>query len=504
MNKLTLIFIAFIIFHTNTIAQNYFLKGYEMNVPASNRGWDVQADETGYTLTTGSLCFNNQYCFAIIRTDLFGNVLWQNNYNEHPNDFETGRKNNIIRSSDGNLLITGTFYNPSNSERKIWLMKLNMEGDILWRQDHYVFSNLASLSISERNNGNILVGSVGNIFGLTDFTGSMSITETDANGNMLSSRTYQSPFEARDLEIVHVLVDDNILVGSKTMRSGTTDNFITFSKFNATGQLLWDREYQKVRTWTTSLILSDGRYWISGTDFEEIGEEWISKIYTNLVDTNGDIISTTTNLYQSPSWSIIANSRLYLDGNIILMGQQYREEEQKVVPWLLKMTPEGEILWERFFVHQDNPVGAPFYFEDIEITPSGDIAASLTYTQPGGLGNSRAGLLILDGNGCFNGNCDLFQPLITNTEIADLPTRKRIIQLIENPVQDQINIKWDSPVKGEFRLTTMNSQICKIKEITANVRTAEISVTDLDNGMYVLFLLSDGKVIDHKKVIIQR
>lgn len=504
MKRLILIFIVFIVLPKSAFTQNYFIKGYEMNVSSSNRGWDVQADETGYTLTTRSFCFISQECFAIIRTDLFGNIVWQNNYNEHPIDFGTGRKNNIIRSIDGNLLIGGTISQGNLNERKLWLMKLNMDGDTLWRKSYHVFSNLATLNLSQRNNGNILMSSVGNNSnGPFDYEGSMSITETDPNGNLLWSKNYQSPFEERDVEIVHILENGSLLAGSKTMRNGTLDDLMTFSKFTSSGDLVWDQEYQKVRTWTTSLILADGQYWISGTDFEEIGEEWISKIYFNLTDTDGNIISTTTDIYQSPSWSYIANSRLYPDGNLILMGSQYREEEQAVVPWLMKMTPEGEVIWERFFTHQGNPIDAPFFFEDIEITPSGDIAASFTYTPLGGSGRSKAGLLILNEDGCFNENCDLFQPLITNTIRPELLVRKSIIKLSENPVQDQIKIKWDGLFTGEFRLTALNGQILKTKEITANNQTAELSVRGLANGVYVLFLLSDGKIIDSKKILIQ-
>ena len=92
-----------------TTAQNHFLKGFVIGVPATNRGWDLQADDSGYTISTGSLCYGTEPCFAIIRTDTGGNLLWRKNFNFYPNLLDVGARNNIVLASDGNLLIAGNF-----------------------------------------------------------------------------------------------------------------------------------------------------------------------------------------------------------------------------------------------------------------------------------------------------------------------------------------------------------------------------------------------------------
>lgn len=508
MKNIFLIISGLILYTSTITAQNHFLKGFGIGIPASNRGWDLQADDAGYTITTGSLCYGNQSCFAIIRTDTAGNLLWRKNYNLYPDVLKVGSKNNIILSTDENLLIAGNFYNTTTEEQAIWLMKLTMDGDSLWRQDYQVLGNGTAIFMLEKTDGHILMTTTGIVKNPNTGAGEViiSLIETDPDGNLIWSEDYKDPFRSRNNGRIHELSDGNLLMGYTSRGIVDTRTFMAFSKFTPEGETIWNQEYHKSDGLVQSQVLPDGRYWIGGVGAEIVGGELPVKIFSTITDTNG-VVEFSTTIYEGLVWSELINTRLDTDGNLIIHGEQWREEADTWVPWLFKMTPEGEILWERFFGHQDGPVGAPFIMEDIELTPSGDIAASLTYVQPGPenwLERSKAGLLILDNEGCFNGNCDTFQSLITDINEPDLPEGKRIIQLIENPVQDQINVKWDMPLDGEFRLVTLDSRICKTAVITANERTTQIPVSDLDNGFYVLFLLSDGVVVDHKKVLVQR
>ncbi len=509
MKKVFSIISALILYTSIVTAQNYFLKGFGIGVPASNRGWDLQADADGYTITTGSLCFGTESCSAIIRTDAAGELLWRKTYNLYPDDLTIGNKNCVNLASDGNLLIAGNSYNANTEEKTIWLMKITTEGDSLWQRDYQPLGNEYAIFMHEKSNGNIIITTTGRI---TRFSGSgydviISLIETDPNGNLVWSRDYKDPFSDRNNGRIHELPDGNLLMGYASRDVGESQVLMTFSKFTPSGETIWDQVYDKSDGLVQSQVLPDGRYWIGGVGAEIVGGGIPPvRIFSTITDTSG-VMEFSTTIYEGDVWADIFNTRLAADGNLIVHGDQWREEADTWVPWLFKMTPEGEILWERFFGHQGGPVGAPFIMEDIELTPSGDIAASLTYVQPGPenwLERSKAGLLILDDEGCFNGNCDTFQFLITDTDEPDLPERKRTIQLVENPVQDQLRIKWDQPISGEFRLVNLSSQICKTATITANERTTQIPVGDLDNGFYVLFLLSDGVVVDHKKVLVQR
>lgn len=508
MKKIILIIFVSILPIAVITAQNYFIKGFDIGIPASNRGWDLQADETGYTITTGSLCYGTQSCFAIIRTDTSGELFWRKNYNLYPNVLKVGSKNNITLASDGNLLIAGNFQNFSTEEKTIWLMKLTTEGDSLWRQDYQVAANGTAIFMVEKTDGHILMTTTGLVTNINTGVDEViiSLIETDSDGNLIWSKDYKDPFRIRNNGRIHELADGNLLMGYSSRGFGSSDVLMTFSKFTPEGETIWNQEYHKSDGLVQSQILPDGRYWIGGVGAEIVGGGTPVKIFSTITDTSG-VVEASTTIYEGDVWSEIFNTRLSDDGNLIIHGDQWREEADTWVPWLFKMTPEGEILWERFFGHQDNPAGAPFFMEDIQLTPSGDIAASLTYVQPGPenwLERSKAGLLILDNEGCFNGNCDIFQSLITDTEEVDLPKQEKIIQLVENPVHDQLKVKWAQPLNGEFRLVTLDSRICKTAAITTNDQTTQIPVSDLDNGFYVLFLLSDGQVVDHKKVLVQR
>ena len=388
-------------------------------------------------------------------------------------------------------------------------MKLTTEGDSLWRQDYQPLGNGTAIFTNEKTNGNIVITTTGTIMRPSGSGNDViiSLIETDPEGNLIWSKDYQDPFSDRNDGRIHELSDGNLLMGYTSRNIGSSQATMTFSKFTPEGETIWNREYDKSDGLVQSQVLPDGRYWIGGVGAEIVGGGIPPvRIFSTITDTSG-VVEFSTTIYEGDVWADIFNTRLDADGNLLVHGEQWREEADTWVPWLFKMTPEGEILWERFFGIQDNAIGAPFFMEDIHFTPSGDIAASLTYVQPGPapwLESSKAGLLILDNEGCFNGDCNAFQFLITNTNEPELPKRERIIQLVENPVQDQLRIKWDQPISGEFRLVNLNSQICKTATVSVNEQSAEISVNDLDNGFYILFLLSDGVVADHKKVFVQR
>jgi len=88
--------------------------------------------------------------------------------------------------------------------------------------------------------------------------------------------------------------------------------------------------------------------------------------------------------------------------------------------------------------------------------------------------------------GCFNGNCDAFQYIVTPIkEVQAEENRTNLLKAFPNPVDTDLTIEWTQNLSGKIYLTKGMGQI---------VRTTEISSGEL--------LQENGVTVGTKKVII--
>jgi hypothetical protein len=124
----------------------------------------------------------------LVKTDAGGNVQWNKIFEYNGTNYSHAR--DIIKTSDGNLLIGGLEMDLSTNEITGLLMKVDNSGNILWQKDYKplntAFPNLYFEKIAELPSGEIIA--VGNPLDSIFYGGALIIAKTDASGNLVDSK----------------------------------------------------------------------------------------------------------------------------------------------------------------------------------------------------------------------------------------------------------------------------------------------------------------------------
>lgn len=116
---------------------------------------------SGHSRSTISQINNRgQMDFWVIKTDLFGNTIWEKTYGGSDEDYTV----EILELYDGNYMLLGhstsiDYDVPDNyGDLDISLMKLDNEGEIIWQQSYGGLYNDVASDIIELENGNVMIG----------------------------------------------------------------------------------------------------------------------------------------------------------------------------------------------------------------------------------------------------------------------------------------------------------------------------------------------------------
>lgn len=147
--------------------------------------------------TTGSHINNRgQLDFWVIKTDIFGNVIWERTYGGSDEDYTV----DLMELSDGNYMLLGhstsiDYDIPDNyGDLDISLMKLDQNGNIIWQESYGGLYNDIASDMIELDNGNIMIG--GSTFSSNidvSFNNGNSdgwILEVDQAGDIVWENTY--------------------------------------------------------------------------------------------------------------------------------------------------------------------------------------------------------------------------------------------------------------------------------------------------------------------------
>ena len=288
---------------------------------------------------------NESFDLWVLKFNAEDELIWSKTFGGTNND----KGNDIIQTSDGGFAVLG--YSESNDEdvtqnagsQDFWVLKLTSEGNITWQKSFgYVGADYGTTLIQTNDNGYLLSGVI-------------DVTASGGQGNSRNSQRHAG-------------------------------GDIWTIKLDATGALQWSKYYGGSFT--------DTSYGVAKTD--DNGFIMIGSSDSEDVDIQGNIgsydfwavrISSTGSIVWEKSFggSEIDEGRAITateDGNFMIVGDT-RSSDNNVSTnkgaadlWMLKINPEGTILWEKSFG------GSSF-----------DVARSISKTQDGGFliaGSSRS------------------------------------------------------------------------------------------------------------------
>ncbi|WP_246067785.1 hypothetical protein [Changchengzhania lutea] len=292
---------------------------------------------------------DESFDYWLTKFDSASNLMWQKTYGGTSND----RGNSIIQTADNGYVILGNSQsndgdistNAGSSD--FWVSKLTNSGDLVWEQSYgFAGSDDGNAIIQTNDGGYLLVGvldvSASGGLGNSKINSGKSSSHAggdywaiklNASGTKEWSRFYGGSFTDIPFDVMQTSDNGYLIVGSSdsndvdiTNNIGTYDFWVI--KISETGTLVWEKSFGGSEIDESRAIVqtNDGNYVIIG-------------------DTRSDTIDVSSNKGAADFW-------------------------------LIKMTPNGDLIWER-------TIGGSSF----------DAGRSIAITQDGGfviVGSSRS------------------------------------------------------------------------------------------------------------------
>jgi hypothetical protein len=207
-------------------------------------------------------------------------------------------------------------------------------------------------------------------------------------------------------------------------------NFIAFSELTGLNNPLFGNESNR-----------DTFYFDA---YHNIGNQAIHCLETNVNDLseNLNIVCADDPL---PEVSFIPSDiRVAPDGFVYLAGE--RDSVGSRYGWVAKWTSDGNLIWSKSYRCSESiPDGVSFFY-GLDFLPNGNMVITGQAREPVSQSSPRYNwLLILDENGCFNGDCADF--ITIDSDIVG-------VENLESPTPTETLCRiWPNPVRSHFTLS---------------------------------------------------
>ena len=303
-------------------------------------GWDEarmvqQTSDGGYITAGRTTSFGAADSdIYIIKTDAQGDTLWTRMYggNEHDDSQWIGE---II--GEGYIIAGQTFsYGAGGSD--IILIKIDTEGNIIWLETYGDAGDEDAQWAQFTSDGGIVITGSMDVYGTGD--SDVYIVKTDINGELLWTETYGGTDTDLSLSIQEVSTGGYIISG-QTESFGNGNDDVYLIRTDGEGNLLWEKTYGHVQADGGSSIQEtpDGGFVVAGVLTTNEGGFDACFIKT---DENGD--SLWTKLYYSntgwDNWDIAFSIQVTSDNGYVATGLTGLYPQFDV--FILKLTSEFE------------------------------------------------------------------------------------------------------------------------------------------------------------------
>ena len=317
---------------------------------------------------------NESFDYWVLKFDENHNLQWSKTYGGSDDD----RGNKIIQTQDGGYAIIG--YTSSNDmdvtenagAQDYWIAKLNSMGELIWQKSYGYAGSDIGYTLLQANDGGYL------ITGVLDVTASGGEGNTrnsntrhaggdywaiklDANGNREWSRYYGGSFTDTPYDAIQTSDNGYIIVGSSdsddvdiSNNLGTYDFWVI--KISPTGTLIWEHSYGGSEIDEARAIehSGDGNFFIVGdtrssdqnvSNNNGAADLWLIKISpegTLLWEKNygGSSFDVGRSIRKSNSNFIISGSSRSSDGDVTNNNGQNDA-------WILKINADGNLIWQK-------------------------------------------------------------------------------------------------------------------------------------------------------------
>jgi hypothetical protein len=263
----------------------------------------------------------------------------------------------LIETSDGGYAMAGV----SNSFGGFWLVKTDVNGNMLWNQSFGGADYDQAESVVQTSDGGYVIAGYTRSFGFGAGQGDFWLIKTDSNGNMEWNHTYGGQYDEWAYSVIETSDRGYAIAG----RTAYLYPYIWLVKTDSNGNMEWNQTYGEgeaqaiVETPDGGFALTGGPYNAFLLETDSTGNMLWNKTYGGTADDR--------------TYSLIATS----DGGYALAGYTISFGAGLEDFWLIKTDGNGQKEWQKTYGEQN-----------------GNRANSLVQTSDGGYVLSGGSLLI--------------------------------------------------------------------------------------------------------------
>jgi hypothetical protein len=324
--------------------------------------WNNTYRMTGSTVTDLILLQDGGFAMVggsgMIITDVKGTVLWNRTFSSYA-------EINALVQTDGGFTFIGT---ENSAESNLLLMNTDEEGNILWSKRYDEFEGLISNKIVKtQDQGFTFVG--GELEGPH-----ISLIKTDSTGEIVWSQEFESILEydgfhplGQELDLIETSNRNLIVAGYQR-----PDYFYTYDIIETThiykttinGKIIWD--YSHKGGFNSLIETSDGNYVLAG--FIDTNEDSFQEDPCLMkIDPEGTVVwKRAYSGFVNEEWAKCVVQTL--DGGLAFTGSTSSYGAGKTDMWLVKTDTNGQVEWNKTYGGDEEDEEAHYLFQ----TTNGD------------------------------------------------------------------------------------------------------------------------------------
>ena len=475
----------------------------------------LQLNDTSYVIASTVVAPNHYNQLILFAINLKGDTLWIRS----PDYTNVGTTISVqcIFDNDKNILVAGDFGIDSvpNSVTAM-IFKADSTGNVQWFKTYGIAHYSAYhgvygyAPIATFDNHYLVVAALDDSVNV-DFL----IIKTDTAGNEESRWQYGTPKYDLPQAGIQTLDSGFLFAGFTTFAD--VPAYYLYSvyivKTDKNGVLLWDTIYSAPSD-SNGVLLADAvandvieatdGYIICGNRFARKNniypytpwayqKAWIAKL--NKLD--GSIIWEQNIGIDNATYQRFYKMTATSDGGYAACGVQIFSDQTTGDCWLVKMNAQGDSLWSRRFYYGNDDSLTTVFYNILQTHDNGYILTG--YANPN-YGPVFPWVVITDSMGCLIPRCDT----LTATGMKETPAEILGVTVYPNPASNVVYIlmKADEEINDlAFNVYDINGKLLLHQQHAATDVTYLLNTSAYAKGLYLVDVLSDGKVVATRKFV---
>jgi hypothetical protein len=299
-------------------------------------GYSISRTPDGAYIITGESPFfgGGSTNLFVLKVNLSGDIIWHKTYGG--NGSEGGHS--IVALPDGNFIISG-ITSSYGGHSNIYFLKINQSGDTLWckvlgnEKDNFDFA-----AVSEINNEFYIAGSLfrSTPYGLSN---DIFIFKTNSDGDTVFTKYFGGTGYEKGYSVV-ATPDGGCIVAGLTQSYGAGKNDIYLIRVDSLGNPTWIKTYGNEGDDRALSIITatDGNYIVAGYTESYAGADKDFLLMKIDVDGNPIWIRSIGERYTSELANSVTQA---IDGGYVLTGFRYYAGDQYI--YIVKTDPYGNL-----------------------------------------------------------------------------------------------------------------------------------------------------------------